>query len=154
MDKKFKVFVIIALVVLAVLAAAGTVITLNIVNSTKAEEVVEEVVEKQDIQVIALDEAITANLAGDERSRAIIRTSIGFGVDGKAKTFKEFTEKFTEKQLIIRDEIIRILRAQTYEMMTRKDAQDKLEEEIKNRINEVLLTQIIQEVYFAEFVVQ
>lgn len=154
MDKKFKVFVIIALVVLALFAATGTIVALNLANNTKTGQEIEENSENKNIKIVALDEAITANLVGDERNRSMVRISVGFGVDSKDKTYKDFSSKFTEKQLVVRNEVISILRAQTYEMMTRNDAQDKLAEEIKTRVNDILDTQIIKEVYFGEFFVQ
>lgn len=154
MDKKFKVFVIVALVVLAALAATGTVVALKAVNSTQGKQTEVEDAESKNIKILALKEAITTNLAGDENSRSMARISVGFGIDSEDKMAKDFETAFTDKELIVRNEVISILRAQTYEMMTRHDAQDKLAEEIKGRVNKILETEIIKEVYFGEFFVQ
>ncbi|MGL6174622.1 MAG: flagellar basal body-associated FliL family protein [Cellulosilyticaceae bacterium] len=152
MDKKFKIFVIVAMIALAALAGTGTVVALSIVNGESSQA--QESYENKNLVTMALKEPITANLVGDERKKSIARVSIGLGVDAKQKGYKEFNSNFDSSQLVIRDEIINILRKQTYEQMTKSDAQDELAKEIKKQINQLMETEVIKEVYFGEFFVQ
>lgn len=160
MDKNFKIFVIIALVALASLAATATVVAFNVMNKSnqaakaEAEGGEEETVKKENTELLPLAEAITANLAGEEDGYHIIRVQISLCIDSKAKTAKDFKEKFAAEQVTIRDAVIRVLRQQTYEMVMKQDAQDKIGEQLTNTLNTLLETDIIQGVYFGDFFVQ
>lgn len=156
MDNKFKVFVIIALVALGTLATTGTFVALAVMNDARGVETSgqEMAIEPKNIAILSLSEPITANLVGDNNSKRIARLAVGFGVDSKGKGYKEVTNKLLEEEMIIRNEIITIVRAQTYEMMSQVDSQEKLAAQIKEKVNELLGTQAIKEVYFGEFFVQ
>lgn len=153
MDNKFKVFVIVALIILALLAGTGTFIALNVLNKSEATGQSKEV-DDENIELIELGEAITANLLDEMENPHIIRLKISFAVDSKSDEYKKFNEDFALKQVLIRDMIIRITREQTYEMMMRQDAQSKLSDEIVASINKLLGTTLIQKVYFGDFFVQ
>ena len=65
------------------------------------------------------------------------------------------TQKEIDKKLpAIRDLIIRILSSKTVEEIQTAKGKEKLKEEIKRKINEVLTTGEIRNVYFTEFVIQ
>ncbi len=153
MDKKFKIFVIIAIVLLGVAIAVSTFLLLNVVN--KGEDVAVNAKEKK-IKLITIDlgDAITSNVYDEAGEQHIARVSISFGVNQSSKQYKKFRKNFDSSKIIIRNEIIQGIREQTYEMMSKTDAQTKLGDEIAERINKLLDTQVIQEVYFGDFFVQ
>ncbi|AZV46663.1 flagellar basal body protein FliL [Nautilia sp. PV-1] len=64
-------------------------------------------------------------------------------------------QKELDKKLpAIRDLIIRILSSKTVEEIQTSRGKEKLKEEIKRKINEILTTGEIRHVYFTEFVIQ
>jgi flagellar basal body-associated protein FliL len=155
LDKKFKIFVIAAIVFLGIAIAVSTFFILNIVGKDK-ETAVSEKKEKSKISLTTVDlgDAITTNIFDEEDEQHIARVVISFAVNEKDKSYKAFQEAFASKNVVIRDEIIHIIREQTYEMMSKADAQTKLGDEIVMRINKLLDTQVIQDVYFGDFFVQ
>jgi len=157
MDNKFKGFVIIAIVVLFIgMAVGGFYVFPKIMGNIDPIKDGQRVYNPKDIQVLQLTESITTNLTSEENSSKshIIKVTVGFGVNKKSRDFKSITKEFQEKEMLIRDEIIQSLRDQSYENMTRSDAQSQLSETIQARISTLLLTQAIEEIYFGEFFVQ
>lgn len=155
MDKKFKIFVIVAIALLGIAIAISTFFILNMVGKDK-ETAVSDKNEKSKVSIITVDlgDAIATNVFDEEGEQHITRIVVSFGVNEKDKGYKAFQEAFASKKVIIRDEIIHIIREQTYEMMSKADAQTKLGDEIVIRINKLLDTQSIQAVYFGDFFVQ
>lgn len=158
MDNKFKVFVVIALVILAVIAGTSTFIALNVLNKTnsQAQESASngQAVQSENVAVVQLKEAITSNIVDEASNPHVVRIVVAFEVNSEGKEYKKFSETFSEKEVIIRDNIINTLRQQTYEMMMREDAQEKLSDEIVANVNKLLGTTLIQKVYFGDFFVQ
>ncbi|WP_069997461.1 flagellar basal body-associated FliL family protein [Cellulosilyticum sp. I15G10I2] len=155
MDKKFKIFVIIAIVLLGIALAVSTFLVLNIINTEKAPTADnKETKSKTKIITIDLGEAITSNVYDEAGEQHIARVSISFGVNEASKQYKKFKKDYDASKVIIRNEIIQSIREQTYEMMSRTDAQTKLGDEIAERINKLLNTEVVVEVYFGDFFVQ
>jgi len=155
LDKKFKLFVIIAIVFLGIAIAAGMFFILDAVGKNK---VVAESNKKStnimSLSTVDLGDAIATNVFDEQGEQHIARIVVSFGIDEEDSAYEPFKEAFESKKVIIRDQIIHIVREQTYEMMTKTDAQTKLGDEIVVRINELLDTQVIQKVYFGDFFVQ
>ncbi len=157
MDNKFKGFVIAAIVVLFIGMAAGGYYVVKKISAS-SEPAQTEVAESgpQDLQIFQLTEPITTNLMSEENpgKSHIIKVTVGFGVNKKSKDFKTISKEFSEKEMLVRDEIIQTLRDQSYENMTKSDAQKQLSETIVSRISTLFVTQAIEEIYFGEFFVQ
>ncbi|QCT94690.1 flagellar basal body-associated protein FliL [Caminibacter mediatlanticus TB-2] len=66
----------------------------------------------------------------------------------------ETQQEIDKKLPAIRDLIIRILSSKTVEEIQTSKGKEKLKEEIKRKINEILTTGEIRNVYFTEFVIQ
>lgn len=153
MDKNFKLFVIIAIVFLGIAIAASTFFVLKSVGKDK-QTVAADGKNAVNLTPIDLGEAIATNIFDESGEQHIARVVVSFGVDESSKDYKKFKEDFDTKKVVVRDEIIHILREQTYEMMSKADAQTKLGDEIAARTNKVLNTKIIGKVYFGDFFVQ
>jgi flagellar FliL protein len=67
---------------------------------------------------------------------------------------QELQQEIDKKLPAIRDLIIRILSSKTVEEIQTSKGKEKLKEEIKRKINEVLTTGEVRNVYFTEFVIQ
>ncbi|WP_180270673.1 flagellar basal body-associated FliL family protein [Sporanaerobium hydrogeniformans] len=155
MDKKFKIFVIVTLAILLIAIGGCTFVVLNLINKTNSavsEAVKEE--KPKELKVVGLGDAITVNLSDEYGESHVMRVVISFGVDEKSKEFKKFNSDVTEKNVIIRDAIIDIMREQTFEMMNKKDGKTKLSDEVKTKINKLLDTKIIEKVYCSDFFIQ
>lgn len=154
MEKNFKIFVIVAIVALGLGIAASTFYILSVVNKEPTQTSSEE---KNNLELTTFDvaDAITTNVYEENGYQHVAKIQISFGVDGtNKKSIQAFKEKYEASTAQIRDEIIQIMREQTYAMMSKADAQAKLGDEITLRINKALDTDLICKVYFKEFFVQ
>ncbi len=154
MDKKFKIFVIVAIVLLGIAIAVSTFLVLNMVNKDKQPTASGKTSSKTKMVIVNLGEAITSNVYDEAGEQHIARVSISFGVNEASKQYKKFSKDFASQNVVIRDQVISSIREQTYEMMSKSDAQAKLGDEIKVRINKLLETDVVEEVYFGDFFVQ
>lgn len=151
MDKKFKVFVIVSIVFLTLITVAGGVTVFFMMNGANKMASSEEKSSKQSMEIIHLDEPLNSNLKMDKDNIPhIVRIAVGFEIDNKDKNYKTFMEDFSNKQIIIRDGIISLLRSQTYSEINKESLSDM----IKEKVNSLLGTDIIQTVYFGDFFVQ
>jgi flagellar FliL protein len=66
----------------------------------------------------------------------------------------ELQQEIDKKLPAVRDLIIRILSSKTVEEIQTSRGKEKLKEEIKRKINEILTTGEVRNVYFTEFVIQ
>ena len=66
----------------------------------------------------------------------------------------DLQQEIDKKLPAIRDLIIRILSSKTVEEIQTAKGKEKLKEEIKRKINEILTTGEVRNVYFTEFVIQ
>lgn len=151
MDKKFKVFVSIALIVLTLIIVAGGITLFFLMTNNQKASSGTDKVSSGSLEIINLDEPINSNLKIDQDNIPhIIRISIGFEIDSKHKDYKTFTKEFTDKQIMIRDTIISVLRSETYNTINKETLGAKIKEEI----NTLLETEIITKIYFSDFFVQ
>ncbi|MGL4798672.1 MAG: flagellar basal body-associated FliL family protein [Cellulosilyticaceae bacterium] len=155
MDKNFKIFVIIALVVLTMVATTAVFLVLSIKPQSVEEQTTTTSVNKENLEIVHMAEALNANLKlGEDKVPHIVRLVIGVQVDKKHKAYKDFSKNFEGNQTIIRDGIIDIVRSKTYEDMNEEGAKDELAKEIATRINELLDTDIVQNIYFGDYFIQ
>lgn len=157
MDKKFKIFVVSTFVILFVgMVAGGFYIVKNISNKDAPKQNEEVNMKAKDVEIFHLAGDITTNLISkeDKSSKHVIKVTVGFAVDKKSKDFKVVAKQFSEKEILIRHEIIETLRNQSYESMVQADAQEKLSEIIVSRLSTLLHTQSIDDMYFGDFFVQ
>ena len=158
MENKFKIFVIVGFVSLGLTIAGSTFFILTQINKEPKEviQVVDTEINSTELAKIELEEAITSNVYEEEGSmQHIAKVHVSLGVDQSSKKeYEAFTTLYGENIAVIRNEIIQIIREQTYGMMSKADAQIKLGSEIVNRLNKLLDTQLIKEVYFKDFFVQ
>ena len=156
-DKNFKIFVIATLFVLLIAIGGCTFVIFNLVSKNNIEKEVDKVdkVDKEkELTAVSLGDAITVNVSDELGQIHIMRVAISFGVDEKSKEFKKFSSDVTDKEVIIRDGIIDVLRAQTFEMMNKADSKAKLSDEIKIKVNQILDTEIVEKVYCSDFFIQ
>ena len=150
MDKKFKVFVIVSIVVLTLITVAGGVTVFTMMSNTKVTGDSGKT-SSDTLEIVYLDEAVNSNLKMDKDNIShIVRVAVGFEINSKDKNYKTFMTDFTNKQIIIRDGIISLLRSQTYSEINKEE----LSKMIKEKVNSLLDTNIIETVYFSDFFVQ
>ncbi|GAB6073599.1 flagellar basal body-associated protein FliL [Nautilia lithotrophica] len=97
--------------------------------------------------IYPLDQFIV-NLVSNNSSR-YLKCKIDLELDSP-----ELQQEVDKKLPAIRDLIIRILSSKTVEEIQTAKGKEKLKEEIKRKINEILTTGEIRHVYFTEFVIQ
>lgn len=151
MDKKFKVFVSIALVLLTLIIVAGSITIFFLMKNSQKTGQESNKIKNEALQIVYLNEPINSNLKiAEDGIPHITRIAVGFEINSESKDFKQFTKDFTEKQIVIRDKIISILRGETYSTISK----DSLAKKIQEEINILLETEIITKVYFSDFFVQ
>jgi len=97
--------------------------------------------------IYPLDQFIV-NLVSNNSSR-YLKCKIDLELDAP-----ELQQEIDKKLPAIRDLIIRILSSKTVEEIQTAKGKEKLKEEIKRKINEILTTGEVRHVYFTEFVIQ
>lgn len=157
MDRKFKIFVVVAFVVIfAGMVAGGFYVVKNMTAKGASKETEEVQTKPKEVEIFQLAGDITTNLVSEEneKSKHVIKVTVGFAVDKKSKDFKEVSKHFAEKEILIRNEIIETLRNQSYESMVKADAQERLSELVVSRLSTLLFTESIEDMYFGDFFVQ
>lgn len=157
MENKFKLFVIIGFLVLGLAIAGSTFFVLTQLNKNPEQVIAveENTIKKTELAKVELEESITSNVYGEDNIQHIARIHVSLGVDqSDKKGYEAFTALYNDNIALIRNEIIQVVREQTYSMMSKADAQVKLGSEIVNRLNKLLDTTLIKEVYFKDFFVQ
>lgn len=155
MENKFNIVILSGLVGIGALSAFNTFTVLKLSNTQQVtENVSEETGGIPNTEFLAMSESITANIAKTGPANHVVRIGVTFEIDKDHKDYKTFATDMAAKEIVIKDNIIKLLRSQTYEDLSAVDAQQKLGEEIKRIVNEKLHTEIITNVLFSEFFVQ
>lgn len=155
MENKFKIFVIVAIVVLAIAIAASTFFLLRAFNDSQANVITTSVEHEPDLKAIALGEAILTNITSEGSMQRFAKVKISIGVDASnEEAFTALSTQIEEKSASIRSELITTIGEQTYSMLSAANAKTKLADEIVIRLNTLLDTDLIYEVYYEDFFVQ
>ncbi len=155
MDKKFKIFVVMAIVVLTLGVAAVTVLLLNQDSGNKEDTNVGKEAELDIVEIPMGDEIMTNIALGEDEVQHFVNVQISLGINKiDDKAYKTLTEKMGIKTASIRNELIDILGDQTYDMLSATDGKVKLADEIVLRLNKLLGTDLICEVYYQKYFVQ
>jgi flagellar basal body-associated protein FliL len=156
-NKNGIVAIIVILIVMLLALTVGFVYMITLINKTSAgntqtTKVMAEY-KLEDVAVFALKDSIKANLlptSSDSKDHMAMIT-ISIGLNTKEKDYKTLSPMLTEKEVIIRDAILKILRNKTYEELNKADAQSMLRAEILNCLQELFNSNTIVDVYFGEF---
>jgi flagellar FliL protein len=97
--------------------------------------------------IYPLDQFIV-NLVSNNANR-YLKCKISFELDSP-----ELQQEIDKKLPAVRDIIINILSSKTVEEIQTAKGKEKLKEEIKKKVNEILTTGEVRHVYFTEFVIQ
>ena len=151
-----KLLLIVIIVLLLVLLIIGGLVAYFLLSEEeKKEEATSPKIEKNkkisnmtQIGPIYPLEKFIVNLLSNHSSR-YLKCKIDLELDSP-----ELQEEIDKKLSPIRDLIIRILSSKTVEEIQTSKGKEKLKEEIKRKINEILTTGEIRNVYFTEFVIQ
>lgn len=156
MENKFKIFVIVAIAVLALAIAGSTFLVFTVMNNNNVStEVVAEQQEPQ-LKSVSLGDAILTNItkeSGNVQHYAKIKVTIGVNAADE-EAFTELTTAIEEKTASVRSELITTIGEQTYSMLNDVNGKEKLADEIISRLNTLLDTDLVHEVYYEEYFIQ
>ena len=155
MESKFKLFVIIAIVVLGISIAASTFFVLKQMNESSNGQTAATEKELK-LTEVSMGDAIMTNIAmGEDAVQHFAKIKISLGVDtSDKKAYEAFTNAVTNQAASMRNELIAVIGEQTYTMLKANDGKAKLADEIVARLNKLLSTDIIYDVYYEEYFVQ
>jgi flagellar FliL protein len=154
-----KLLLIVIIVLLLLLLIIGGLVAYFLLSSNSDEDQPQEqkqekVVKKKKVSDMAevgpiypLDQFIV-NLVSNNADR-YLKCKISFELDSP-----ELQQEVDKKLPAIRDIIINILSSKTVEEIQTAKGKEKLKEEIRRKVNEILTTGEIRHVYFTEFVIQ
>lgn len=157
MDGKFKIFVIVAIVVLAVAIAGSTFFVMKMMSNSAPAQQATVVNEAEKLAQIDLGDAILTNLSMESNSiQHFAKVQIAIGVDASnEEALTAFQTVIDEKSASIRSEIIDTVGEQTFSMLSNPPTgKVKLADELIPRLNELLETEMIKEIYYKEYFVQ
>ncbi len=140
--KKSKKIIIISVAVIVLLSSVlgYAFITKSFIFAAEGEVVIEE-------KIFSLDEFVL-NLK-DKSGRRYIKTKMVLSY-GNEKDLNILNENIAQ----IRDLMIGILRSKTADEMMDVDTANDLKDEIREKINELLTSPIVVDVYFVDFMIQ
>lgn len=155
MESKFKVFVIVAIVVLALAIAASTFFVLRALNSSQINVVSTSADYEPKLSTVSLGDAILTNITSEGNAQRFAKVQISIGVDSTdQKAYEALIAEIEVKSASIRSELITTIGEQTYSMLSAENAKAKLADQIIIRLNTLLDTDLIYEVYYQDFFVQ
>lgn len=155
MESKFKVFVIVAIVVLALAIAASTFFVLRALNSSQTNVVSTSEDYEPTLSTVSLGDAILTNITSEGSTQRFAKVQVSIGVDSKdQEAYEALIAEIEVKSASIRSELITTIGEQTYSMLSAENAKAKLADQIIIRLNTLLDTDLIYEVYYQEFFVQ
>jgi flagellar FliL protein len=155
-NKLLLIVIIILLLLLLIIGGlvAYFLLSNNSDNTQASDQKQEKIVKKKKVSDMAevgpiypLDQFIV-NLVSNNANR-YLKCKISFELDSP-----DLQQEVDKKLPAIRDIIINILSSKTVEEIQTAKGKEKLKEEIKRKINEILTTGEIRHVYFTEFVIQ
>jgi flagellar FliL protein len=153
-----KLLLIVIIVLLLILLIVGGLVAYFLLSGNNEEQPQpqepQKIEKKKKVEnmteigpIYPLDQFIV-NLVSNNSSR-YLKCKIDLELDSP-----ELQQEVDKKLPAIRDLIIRILSSKTVEEIQTAKGKEKLKEEIKRKINEILTTGEIRHVYFTEFVIQ
>lgn len=155
-NKLLLIVIIILLLLLLIIGGlvAYFLLSNNFDNTQASDQKQEKIVKKKKVSDMAeigpiypLDQFIV-NLVSNNADR-YLKCKIDLEMDSP-----DLQKELDKKLPAIRDIIINILSSKTVEEIQTAKGKEKLKEEIKRKINEILTTGEIRHVYFTEFVIQ
>lgn len=151
---KLTIIIIVSLLFFALLAGGGVLMYSQIGGGLKAEKAKAEVqLEKEREmaarmgEIMALDPFIV-NLAGESGKRYLkvaMQMELSTGI---------LADEVNNKMPQIKDSIITVLSSKTTDELLTIEGKFKLKEQLLTRINSILNTGVVKNVYFVEFVIQ
>ncbi|MCP4688552.1 MAG: flagellar basal body protein FliL [Desulfobacterales bacterium] len=152
MSKKIVILIIVAVVLLLGLIGGGFFMIWSQMNAIQMAQLEDEEEEDEDaipaIGPIFKLQAFVVNLSGDKGKR-YLRTTMDLELRDEL-----VSENVQRRLPQIRDAILMILPAKTMKEITQPEGKVALRTEIIEKLNELLGTDAINNVYFSEFVVQ
>jgi flagellar FliL protein len=154
-----KLLLIVIIVLLLILLIVGGLVAYFLLSGDEDQQAnqpqaPQKVEKKKNVEslteigpIYPLDQFIV-NLVSNNSSR-YLKCKIDLELDSP-----DLQKEVDKKLPAIRDLIIRILSSKTVEEIQTAKGKEKLKEEIKRKINEILTTGEIRHVYFTEFVIQ
>jgi flagellar FliL protein len=155
-NKLLLIVIIILLLLLLIIGGlvAYFLLSNNSDNTQASDQKQEKIVKKKKVSDMAevgpiypLDQFIV-NLVSNNADR-YLKCKISFELDSP-----DLQQEVDKKLPAIRDIIINILSSKTVEEIQTAKGKEKLKEEIRRKVNEILTTGEIRHVYFTEFVIQ
>lgn len=153
MDNKFKMFVITAIIILTLGIAGVTYLFLS--QDNDKAEVAKETEQIKMIEVPMGEEIMTNIALGEDEIQHFAKVKISLGINqNDEKAYNSLNEVLVAKAASIRNELIDVVGDQTYDMLIATDGKVKLADEIVLRLNKLLGTDLICEVYYQDYFVQ
>lgn len=152
---KFKIIVIAALVVLTIAIGGSTFFVIQMINKQPSTEASVPKDYEPKLEIIDLGDSILTNVTPEGSRQHFAKIQVSIGVDSNdSKAYEALSAVITAKEKSIRNEIIETIGEQTYSMLYEAGGKEKLADEIVTRLNTLLDTDLIYEVYYGEYFIQ
>ncbi|MCL2874022.1 MAG: flagellar basal body-associated FliL family protein [Defluviitaleaceae bacterium] len=160
-NKLMMIIIIVLLAVLLVTIAAVSVIAFRVMSSEPEEPgadiiAVVPVLTPEQIEIIELSSPIGTNLArGATGETHFIRLSLATGVNNtQGRESEEFAVLIAEKEPIVRDVMLGVIKSKTHEELSRPDGRDVLRDEILARLQHTFQNHLLVAVYISDWALQ
>ena len=151
---KVLLIAVIGVLLVALLGVGGYIVYTQVLGGGGSEEAKKEAAKAEELKeaaklgiVAALDPFIV-NLS-DDAGKRYLKITMQLELDNEV-----LNEEVTNKMPQIKDSIITVLSSKTTDDLLTVDGKFKLKEQIQTRVNVLLKTGVVKNVYFVEFVIQ
>ena len=103
-------------------------------------------------EIILLDEKKTLNVVAEDSTPHVLQYSIGIIVDNKAKDVKKVTEFINENNLIIYNEVKKVIQQKSYDEIIKPTGEQEIIDDVVKNLRVKLDTESIVDVVFNDFV--
>lgn len=145
--KKKNALTIVIVILIFIIVLGGVFIGILIGGKNKDKEDISSKDLRKELKVFPLD-AVTVNLA-DESGKRYVKIKISFGYEEN----KKLAAELNESKDISMDSVISIVRSKKSTEVGASNEKD-IKENIKTKVNSILLNGQIEEVYFVDILIQ
>ena len=151
---KLLLIAVIGVLLVALLGVGGFIVYTQVLGGGGSEEAKKEAAKVEEMKAAAKLGIVTAldpfivNLA-DEAGKRYLKVTMQFELDNEM-----LNEEISNKMPQIKDSVITVLSSKNTDDLLTVDGKFKLKEQIQTRVNVLLKTGVVKNVYFVEFVIQ
>jgi flagellar basal body-associated protein FliL len=156
-EEKNKVMLVIIMALLALLLAAIGFFGFSLMKFMKAgaqgeKAHAEGTLSIEEVKLVELTKALSTNIMSEaDNSRHVASVNISIGVDGTSKKSEDLMETLREKESVVRDICLDVLRGSAYEELAVPEGKNQFRDAVLEKLRGEFQTNLIYQVYVKDW---